>query len=193
MTTALPAPTTKARLEFVDNLRWVMIVLVVSMHAAVTYSHVGSWYFMEDPKPGIAMTALFATYQTFLQAFFMGLLFLIAGYFVPPAFDRKNFLRFLRDRTVRLGIPSLLYMLVIHPVTLYWLMRQFAEPSWPSLHRAYWPYLRTRRFLSGSGPMWFAVALLIRFQQFLLHFRGILIAFPVRLCLGIKCNGLCRF
>ena len=161
MTTALPAPTTKARLEFVDNLRWVMIVLVVSMHAAVTYSHVGSWYFMEDPKPGIAMTALFATYQTFLQAFFMGLLFLIAGYFVPPAFDRKNFLRFLRDRTVRLGIPSLLYMLVIHPVTLYWLMRQFAEPSWPSLHRAYWPYLRTRRFLSGSGPMWFAVALLL--------------------------------
>jgi hypothetical protein len=26
--------------------------LVVSMHAAVTYSHLGSWYFMEDPKPG---------------------------------------------------------------------------------------------------------------------------------------------
>ena len=31
----------KTRFEFVDNLRWVMIVLVVSMHAAVTDSHVG--------------------------------------------------------------------------------------------------------------------------------------------------------
>jgi len=42
----------KPRLAFIDNLRWVMIVLVVSMPAAVTYSHLGSWYFMEDPKPG---------------------------------------------------------------------------------------------------------------------------------------------
>jgi hypothetical protein len=43
--TAIPGPQTlapKARLEFVDNLRWVMIVLVVAMHAAVTYSHLGS-------------------------------------------------------------------------------------------------------------------------------------------------------
>src|SRR5207245_932828 len=54
-----------SRLDFIDNLRWVMIVLVVSMHAAVTYSHVGSWYFMEDPKPGPGTTALFATYQAF--------------------------------------------------------------------------------------------------------------------------------
>ena len=88
------------RLDFIDNLRWVMIVLVVSMHAAVTYSHLGSWYFMEDPKPGLALTAVFATYQTFLQAFFMGLLFLIAGYFVPGAFDRKGFGKFLRKTSL---------------------------------------------------------------------------------------------
>jgi uncharacterized membrane protein YcfT len=85
------APPAAARLEFVDNLRWVMIVLVVSMHAAVTYSHLGSWYFMEDPKPGMATTALFATYQVYLQAFFMGLLFFIAGYFVPGALIGRAF------------------------------------------------------------------------------------------------------
>src|SRR5438876_1909371 len=94
--TALRAPPAKTRLDFVDNLRWLMIVLVVSMHAAVTYSHIGSWYFMEGEKPGIAATAFFATYQAFLQAFFMGLLFLIAGYFVPGAFDEKGIRRFLR-------------------------------------------------------------------------------------------------
>jgi fucose 4-O-acetylase-like acetyltransferase len=151
----------KTRLDFVDNLRWVMIVLVVSMHAAVTYSHLGSWYFMEDPKPGTAVTAVFATYQVWLQAFFMGLLFLIAGYFVPGAFDRKGFNSFTRDRAVRLGLPSLFYMLIIHPVTVYWLLRDFAERSRPPLHHAYLPYLSSGRFLSGSGPMWFAVALLV--------------------------------
>src|SRR6266702_6085598 len=105
MSTAFPTSTApmmaaaaKIRLDFVDNLRWAMIVLVVSMHAAVTYSHLGSWYFMEDPKPGLMLTVVFATYQTFLQAFFMGLLFLIAGYFVPGTFDRKGFRDFLRDR-----------------------------------------------------------------------------------------------
>jgi fucose 4-O-acetylase-like acetyltransferase len=156
--TVVPA---KTRLDFVDNLRWLMIVLVVSMHSAVTYSHLGSWYFMEDPKPGLAVTLVFATYQTFLQAFFMGLLFLVAGYFVPAAFDRKGFRRFLRDRAVRLGIPSLFFMLLIQPITVYWLLRRFARPSLPPLARAYWPYLSTGRFLSGSGPMWFAVALLL--------------------------------
>jgi fucose 4-O-acetylase-like acetyltransferase len=138
-----------------------MIVLVVSMHAAVTYSHLGSWYFMEDPKPGLGMIVAFATYQTFLQAFFMGLLFFIAGYFVPATFDRKGFTRFLRDRAVRLGVPSLFFMLVVQPVTVYWLLRDFADPSRPSLSHAYWPYLSSGRFLAGSGPMWFAVALLL--------------------------------
>jgi surface polysaccharide O-acyltransferase-like enzyme len=158
----IPDPTrTRSRLDFVDNLRWVMIVLVVSMHAAVTYSHLGSWYFMEDPKPGTAVMVVFATYQVLLQSFFMGLLFLIAGYFVPGAFDRKGFQNFVRDRGTRLGFPSLLYMLLIHPVTVYWLLRDFSDPSRPSLRRAYIPYLSSGRFLSGSGPMWFALALLL--------------------------------
>src|ERR1041385_1164966 len=112
-----PVSSVKTRLEFIDNLRWVMIVLVVSMHAAVTYSHLGSWYFMEDPKPGLPATVFFATYQSFLQAFFMGLLFLVAGYFVPRALDRKGFRKFLRDRAVRLGIPALLFMVFIQPIT----------------------------------------------------------------------------
>jgi hypothetical protein len=131
------------------------------MHAAVTYSHLGSWYFMENPKPGLALTAIFATYQEFLQAFFMGLLFLIAGYFVPGAFDRKGFGKFLSGRAIRLGIPTLLYMLLVHPFIVYWLLRNFAETSWPALDKAYWPYVSSGRFLSGSGPMWFAFALLL--------------------------------
>ena len=158
---AVPAGSSQNRLGFVDNLRWVIIVLVVSMHAAVTYSHVGSWYFMEDPEPDMATKALFATYQAFLQAFFMGLLFLIAGYFVPGAFERKGFGKFLRDRAVRLGIPTLLFMLLVHPIIVYWLLREFADHSLPSLLTAYWPYLWRGRFLGGSGPMWFTFALLI--------------------------------
>jgi hypothetical protein len=149
------------RLDFVDNLRSAMIILVVSMHAAVTYSHLGSWYFMEDPKPGPLVLGVFAIYQIFLQAFFMGLLFFLAGYFVPAAFDRRGARGFVRERMVRLGVPSLLFMLVVQPFTVYWLLRTFARPDIPSLASAFVPYIVSGDFLGGSGPMWFAVALLI--------------------------------
>ena len=40
----MPNPT---RLHFLDNIRWLMIVLVVLVHAAVTYSNLGDWYYRE--------------------------------------------------------------------------------------------------------------------------------------------------
>ena len=147
-----------ARLQFLDNIRWVLIVLVIVHHAAVTYSHVGSWYYNEDPKPGLIVTLLFATFLSFNQAYFVGFLFLIAGYFTPAAFDLKGFGAFLRDRAKRLGIPTLIYILVIHPVIVYWLLRDFYEPSRPSLLSAYPNFLLRGRVLSASGPMWFALA-----------------------------------
>jgi hypothetical protein len=100
-----------------------MIVLVVSMHAAVTYSHLCGWYFMQDPRPGLALTAVFATYQTFLQAFFMGLLFLIAGYFVPGAFHGKVSGGSCATGLCGWGVPSLLFMLFIQPFKVYRLLR----------------------------------------------------------------------
>ena len=111
----IPSAAASARLLFVDNLRWLMIVLVVTVHASVTYSRIGSWYYYEPTNPGPLSLLAFAFYESHLQAFFMGLLFLIAGYFVPGSFDRKGARRFMADRGVRLGIPAALYALVIQP------------------------------------------------------------------------------
>src|SRR4030095_13019086 len=90
------------RLAFIDNIRWTMILLVLSMHAADTYSPFGSWYYTDRGESGFATVLAFGLYQTFLQAFFMALLFFIAGYFAAPAFDRKGPARFNRDRLLRL-------------------------------------------------------------------------------------------
>jgi glucans biosynthesis protein C len=66
-----------------------MIILVVSMHAAVTYSGVGRWYYTEKVQLSELVLFLFVTYQAYLQAFFMAFLFFIAGFFVPQSYDRK--------------------------------------------------------------------------------------------------------
>jgi glucans biosynthesis protein C len=160
-TEAAKPAASESRLLFVDNIRWMLIVLVICHHAAVTYSHVGGWYYVDGPNPGLATTFLFATFETFNQAYFMGFLFLIAGYFVPRALDSKGPSRFLRDRAARLGLPALLFMLVIHPFTVYWLLRNFDDPSIPPLTAAYGGFLLSGKVFSASGPMWFAIALLL--------------------------------
>jgi len=149
------------RLFFIDNIRWLMIIFVVILHAAVTYSNLGSWYFTEPAKLDIVSLAFFGIYQSFTQAYSMGLLFLIAGYFVPRAFDRKGFGKFLGDRAVRLGIPTLIYMLFINTIIVYYIIAFSWKTPHPPFGKYFLDYILNLDFLSGSGPMWFAFALLI--------------------------------
>ena len=138
-----------------------MIALVVMVHAAVTYSNLGDWYYREPVELDPPTFLFFGVFLSFTQAYFMGLLFLIAGYFVPDSYERKGPARFLRDRAVRLGIPTLIYMLFINPAIEYLLLAfQWPEPR-PHLGQAFIDYVLSGAILSGSGPMWFALALLI--------------------------------
>jgi glucan biosynthesis protein C len=119
----MPESTTKPdRLFFIDNIRWLIIVQVVVLHAAVTYSNMGDWYYLEPAELDLLSALAFGIFLSFTQAYSMGLLFLIAGYFVPSSFDRKGPRRFLRDRAVRLGIPTLIYMLFINTAINYYIL-----------------------------------------------------------------------
>jgi fucose 4-O-acetylase-like acetyltransferase len=129
------------------------------MHSADTYSPFGNWYYTQHLAPGLPTVVFFAFYQSFLQGFFMPLLFFIAGYFTPGSYDRKGAARFLWDRFVRLGLPTLLYMLVIGPLTEYYLSRTWRTPD--SFAQAWWGHIVDGEVLGMTGPMWFCAALLI--------------------------------
>lgn len=146
------------RLAFIDNIRWTMIILVLSMHASDTYSPFGNWYYTDRGTSGLATAVTFGVYQSFLQAFFMALLFLIAGYFAAPALDRKGLRRFSLDRFVRLGLPTLLYMLVIGPLTQYFLSRTWGTGGFG---HQWLVHLGNGEWVSETGPMWFCAALLL--------------------------------
>ena len=148
-----------ARLPWVDHLRTLAILLVVNLHACVTYSHVGDWYFMAEPEPTLPAKVPFIVWQAHLQSFFMGLLFFVSAYFAHGSLARRGPGAFVRERLIRLGLPALLYMLVIHPFILLALNpwnHDFGPPA-----AFYKSYLLTGRFLGSSGPLWFAVALLL--------------------------------
>ncbi|HNX20654.1 MAG TPA: acyltransferase family protein, partial [Acidobacteriota bacterium] len=147
----------RGRMAYIDNLRWLMIVFVVLVHAAVTYSGIGGWMYIERRPLGPAAFVGFSVWQSFTQAYFMGFLFLLAGYFVPSSYDRKGFRRFLADRAFRLGVPTLFYMFVLGPFARFVLLR----PESRSFGELYVRYVSSERLLAGTGPLWFAAALLV--------------------------------
>jgi peptidoglycan/LPS O-acetylase OafA/YrhL len=158
MTHAAPPPaTTRSRLLHIDNLRIALTALVVVHHAAVAYSHIPLWYYTE---PGTDASATLLDILLLLdQSFFMGAFFLIAGLFVPGSYERKGGGRFLRDRLVRLGVPLLLFVVVLRPlvtVGIYPLWRD--EVVQQGIEPSYWRfYLQTW----DPGPMWFVEVLLV--------------------------------
>ena len=150
----------RPRFSYIDNLRWTIILLVLSMHAADTYSPLGNWYYVDRRPISLASLVFFAAWQMYLQSFFMGLLFFLAGFFVPASLGRKGPTEFLRDRAFRLGLPVLFYMFILGPITEY-----FCAHSWTSTEPTCLPRMdRTHpkgEFLQENGPFWFCLALLI--------------------------------
>jgi peptidoglycan/LPS O-acetylase OafA/YrhL len=149
-----------------------MIVLVVNMHACVTYSHMGSWYVMTKPEPSLPAKIPFLFWQAHLQAFFMGLLYFLAGAFAHRSLERHGPRRFLAERALRLGAPALFYMLVIHPFMVYVLLGVPQGADRPPLSVLYAQYLASGRVLSGNGPLWFTLALLV-FSLVLMAWRAL--------------------
>jgi glucan biosynthesis protein C len=155
-------PMSKPRLAFIDNLRWLVIVMVVLVHVCVTYSGLGGWYYKEGNALDLGSRLVFYAFELFSQSFFMGLLFLLAGAFVPGAYDRKGFGRFSLDRLVRLGVPTAVFMFILHPLTEL-IKGLFLRPPVRLAQVAafYKSYIGGMEFFRETGPLWFALALLV--------------------------------
>jgi hypothetical protein len=143
-----------SRIAYLDNLKAFAIILVVMIHAAVTYSGMGSWFYVEHRSLSSASEYFFAFFQIFTNAFFMSLLFAISGYFIPGSLAKKGTRKFLLDRTFRLGAPALIFALFIFPICVKMASLDFG------LHR-YLHGIITFQFIGWSGPLWFTLALLI--------------------------------
>jgi len=145
------------RLLFVDNIRWSMIILVLSMHASDTYSPFGNWYYTDRAPLPLGERIFFATYQSWLQGFFMALLFFVAAYFATASYDRKGTAQYIRERFTRLMIPTFLYIFVVGPVTEYYISRTWTGGG--GFVYQWLEHVIDGEWVSGTGPMWFCAVL----------------------------------
>ena len=142
-----PAPA-DAHLWFVDHLRVVLICGVVVAHVAALYGGGGFYQYHDSVPPDVFTSSVLLIPALIAEMFGMGVFFLLAGYFTPGSYDRKGGAAFVRDRLVRLGIPLVVYDLLLDPLTIY-LAR--GRPG------SYLLQLRT----IGPEVAWFIVALLL--------------------------------
>jgi peptidoglycan/LPS O-acetylase OafA/YrhL len=155
-TTGSPKPARKARNGGIDALRAAVTLLVVFHHTAITYGAIGGWYYREiDPSTKSLGGILLILFCTINQAWFMGLFFLLAGYYTPPAYDRHGPAGFARERLLRLGIPLLVYFFLLHPLTVA-LAQTAKGRSFIRVFDYDWIHGRFE-----PGPLWFVEALLI--------------------------------
>ena len=148
----------KPRLFFVDNLRILLIVLLILHHLAITYGAFGTWYYTEPPSSDAAVM-VFTLFTGLNQSFFLAFFMMISGYFTPGSYDRKGPGLFFKDRLLRLGIPLAFFAIVIDPLVNYAVevnVRGFGGSLWEFLTR----YVGGYDGLS-IGPLWFVETLLI--------------------------------
>jgi glucan biosynthesis protein C len=160
-TTEKPIEKTRTRestrIYFLDHLRAALIILVVLHHVALVYGGGAAFYYVEPPLTDPLAYLVLLVFILCNQAWFMGALFLIAGYFTPGSYDRKGTDSFLKSRMVRLGIPLLVWVFVLSPLSsigFWYIPSEFTGINDPLTLGAY-PYL------IGLGVAWFLALLLI--------------------------------
>jgi surface polysaccharide O-acyltransferase-like enzyme len=154
---ASEARKSRNRLFFADNLRALMVILVILQHLAIAFGAPGDWY-IEGKTDDMVATILFTLFNGVNETFFMAALFMLSGYFTPMSHDRKGGRVFLKDRLLRLGIPMMFYDIIITPIVLCIFV--FAE-GWFDGSVSKMLSTSIRGFEIGTGPLWFVQRLLV--------------------------------
>jgi peptidoglycan/LPS O-acetylase OafA/YrhL len=101
--------TTSQRLFFFDNLRVFAMAMVIAHHVGQAYGPTGGWWPIQEPARAEVLGAFFMVNRSFG----MSLFFMIAGYFTVMSCDRYGPRAFVKNRLARLGIPTLVFGLVM--------------------------------------------------------------------------------
>jgi glucans biosynthesis protein C len=151
----------------IDNLRALVILLVLSFHSVLAYLQFlpeGPFAFdkppflwrafpIVDPQRWFGFDLFCAWQDVFLMSFFL----LLSGLFTWPSLTRKGPRAFLADRLFRLGLPFAAVVIFLVPLAHYpTYLQSAADPSVAD----FWRHWRQLPFWP-SGPMWFLWILLV--------------------------------
>ncbi len=139
------------REQWVDNLRVLVIALVIVVHTATGYvTDIAGWYYDDELTTSDFWNSVVGAAAGLGAFFALGPLFVLAGWFSTRSVARRGPAGFVRSRLIRLGVPLVLFVVVVQPLTDY------VGNRWDEPDRTFGSYLRD----TEVGAMWFITALL---------------------------------
>ncbi len=136
------------RKHFLDNIRWVTVMLVLFYHVIYFYNAKGVFGgiggFYEDQPWDCIMSMLYP--------WFMMLLFLVAGISSKYALDKQTNGQFIKSRTRKLLVPATIGLLVFQWMTGYFNTQVAGVDVLTAVPQ---PVKHVLRAFSGIGPLWF--------------------------------------
>jgi len=96
--------TSPDRLIFFDNLRFLMVLLVLIFHSGASYGSMVAFWPYHDQKPTEFVDIIMLLFDVFM----MSILFFITGYFALPSLQKKGSERFLEGKFKQTLAPLLL-------------------------------------------------------------------------------------
>lgn len=104
------------RLNFLDNLRAIVVLLVIALHTAIAYmAGPPQWWYVIDPQNSLFFTGFVLVADVPL----MLIMFFLAGFFAYPSLARRGAAAFIRDKLLRLGAPWIAGIFVFAPLVTY--------------------------------------------------------------------------
>jgi fucose 4-O-acetylase-like acetyltransferase len=143
-------PGAGARLRSADNLKVLLVVGVIVAHATMAWTGQDQAWVLTEPAVREPLLTLLMLASLVGVMFAMATFFVLAGGFTPQSFARKGLRRYVGDRTLRLGVPLVLYLLLLAPVVEYIDVRE--EGTWAGSFVSFLPYAWTH---PAPGPLWF--------------------------------------
>ncbi|MDO4334152.1 MAG: acyltransferase [Eubacteriales bacterium] len=131
---------------YLDNIRWAVVLLVLVYHVCYMFNGVG----IPGGIPDAASIPAFDALACMVYPWFMALLFVVAGMSARYSLQKRTNRQFVKERAVKLLVPSTLGLFVIHWITGYFNIRM-------SGGLAYMPaaLIYPISVISGVGPLWF--------------------------------------
>jgi fucose 4-O-acetylase-like acetyltransferase len=146
------------RQRYLDNLKVLLIALIIVGHAIESYADLDWWSYGEvrevtlSPVTEVVLLVLAGPFAILM----IPILFLIAGLLTQPSAQRKGAGAYAPDRLLRLGVPFAVFVLVLQPSAMYVMERNLA--GYTGSFRA---SLLGQEQILDTGPLWFVGVLLI--------------------------------
>ncbi len=102
------------RKSFIDNLRWLDVILLIPYHAAQSFNTWGELNYVY-----IVPNRAISSFIVFFSPFFMPLLFILAGMSTRYALNKRTLGQYIAERVKRLLIPFLTGTLLLCPILAY--------------------------------------------------------------------------